>query len=91
VDDWSKQGKRVIALGYQPVSGESITELDHDHLYQGIHLLGLAALLDAPREEVIVALKKMNQAGVHVKMITGDDPQTARAIGQQLGLTDGPI
>lgn len=91
VNDWSKQGKRVIAVGYQPVSDNSITELDHDHLYQGVHLLGLAALLDAPREEVIVALQKMNQAGVHVKMITGDDPQTARAIGQQLGLTDGPI
>ena len=65
--------------------------MEHEHLYQGIKFLGLAALLDAPREEVIVALKKMNTAGVHVKMITGDDPQTARAIGKELGLTNGPI
>ena len=91
VDQWSKQGKRVIAVGYQPVQGENLVEVKHDHLYQGIHLLGLAALQDAPREEVIVALKQMNQAGVSVKMITGDDPQTARAIGKQLGLTNGPI
>ena len=91
VDQWSKQGKRVIAVGYQPVKGENLMEVEHDHLYQGIHLLGLAALQDAPREEVIVALKQMNQAGVSVKMITGDDPQTARAIGKQLGLTNGPI
>ena len=86
VDDWSKAGKRVIAVGYQPVNGENLMEVEHDHLYKGIHLLGLAALQDAPREEVIVALKQMNRAGVSVKMITGDDPQTARAIGKQLGL-----
>lgn len=81
VDEWSKEGKRVIALGYQAVTGPALTEVEHDHLYQGFHLLGLAALQDAPREEVIAALKTMNQAGVAVKMITGDDPQTARAIG----------
>ena len=91
VDDWSKAGKRVIAVGYQPVTGENLMEVEHDHLYRGIHLLGLAALQDAPREEVIVALKQMNRAGVSVKMITGDDPQTARAIGKQLGLSTGPI
>lgn len=91
VDDWSQAGKRVIAVGYQPVDGPALTEVHHDQLYQGVHLLGLAALLDAPREEVVAALKQMNQAGVHVKMITGDDPQTARAIGQQLVLTNGPI
>ena len=91
VNEWSQAGKRVIAVGYQPVEGAQLTDVHHDQLYKGVHLLGLAALLDAPREEVITALKQMNRAGVHVKMITGDDPQTARAIGQQLGLTDGPI
>lgn len=91
VAEWSKEGKRVIAVGYQPLKQNDLTEVDHEDLYEGIHLLGLAALQDAPREEVIVALKKMNKAGVSVKMITGDDPQTASAIGRQLGLTDGPI
>lgn len=91
VNDWSVEGKRVIALGYRVVRGENLMEIEHDHLYQGIHLLGLAALQDAPREEVIAALKTMNNAGVAVKMITGDDPQTARAIGQQLGLAPGEI
>lgn len=91
VDEWSKAGKRVIAVGYQPVTGKNLMEVEHDHLYNGIHLLGLAALQDAPREEVITALAQMNRAGVAVKMITGDDPQTARAIGKQLGLSNGPI
>ncbi len=35
----------------------------------------MAALQDPPREEVVVALQKMNQAGVAVKMITGDHPE----------------
>lgn len=91
VNDWSAAGKRVIALGFRIVEGENLMEIEQDHLYQGIHLLGLAALQDAPREEVIAALKTMNNAGVAVKMITGDDPQTARAIGQQLGLAPGKI
>lgn len=91
VHDWSTAGKRVIAVGYQPVDGSPLTDVSHEQLFQGIHLLGLAALQDAPREEVIVALKKMNKAGVSVKMITGDDPQTARAIGKQLGLAPGEI
>lgn len=42
VDEWSQQGKRVIALGYQTVTGENLLEVEHDHLYRGIHLLGLA-------------------------------------------------
>ncbi|MCI1287535.1 MAG: HAD-IC family P-type ATPase [[Lactobacillus] timonensis] len=90
-DEWSREGKRVIALGYQEVSGSTLTEVEHNSLFQGVHLLGLAALQDTPREEVIAALKTMNQAGVAVKMITGDDPQTAKAIGQQLGLASGEI
>lgn len=92
VDEWSQEGKRVIAVGYRKVpAGETLTDVEHDHLYAGITLLGLAALRDAPREEVITALKTMNSAGVAVKMITGDDPKTARAIGQELGLSTGEI
>lgn len=92
VDQWSQNGKRVIAVGYREVpTTEELTEVEHEHLYAGIHFLGLAALRDAPREEVIAALHIMNKAGVAVKMITGDDPQTASAIGKELGLAPGKI
>lgn len=92
IHQWSKQGKRVIAVGYKPLNAHfAIDKVIHDDLQDGVQFLGLAALLDPPREEVISALKTMNTAGVHVKMITGDDPQTASSIGKQLGLTVGPI
>lgn len=86
---WSQKGKRVIALGYKSVTKQK--QVTHEQLAAGITWLGLAALQDPPRPEVVTALKKMNQAGVAVKMITGDHPKTAQAIGQQLGLAPGKI
>lgn len=83
----SKEGKRVVAVGYQLIDQETTTIDDHI-LDQGIQLLGIAGIIDPPREEVIASLKEMNQAGVHVKMITGDHPLTAKAIGAKLGLAE---
>lgn len=91
-DYWSKQvlalseeGKRVVAVGYKTVS-PATEEVSHELLAEGIHFLGLAGIIDPPREEVIGSLKDMRQAGVEVKMITGDHPVTAKTIGEQLGL-----
>ncbi|MCL0312557.1 HAD-IC family P-type ATPase [Apilactobacillus sp. TMW 2.2459] len=85
VADLSEHGKRVIAVGYQDVDA-SVNEITHDQIKQGIHLLGLAGIIDPPRESVMKALREMNEAGIAVKMITGDNPITAKAIGEQLGL-----
>lgn len=85
VTQLSEEGKRVVAVGYKKVSAD-ITEVTHELLLEGIHLLGLAGIIDPPREEVMDALKVMNEAGVSVKMITGDHPLTAKAIGEKLGL-----
>ncbi|HNE72071.1 MAG TPA: cation-translocating P-type ATPase, partial [Giesbergeria sp.] len=52
--------------------------------------LGLVALADPPRPEVPAALAECRRAGVRVVMMTGDHPATARAIAQQVGLSDRP-
>ena len=57
----------MIAVGYQEVKGKKLSEVTHQDLYQGITWLGMAALQDPPREEVVVALQKMNQAGVQLR------------------------
>lgn len=85
VTELSEEGKRVVAVGFKKVSSD-IEEVTHELLSQGIDLLGIAGIIDPPREEVIHALKEMNRAGVHVKMITGDHPLTAKAIGEKLCL-----
>ena len=52
--------------------------------------LGLVALADPPRPEVPAALAECRRAGVRVIMMTGDHPATARAIAQQVGLSERP-
>ncbi len=43
-------------------------------------------MMDPPRPEAITAIADCLQAGIRVKMITGDHPQTAMSIGKMLGL-----
>ena len=50
--------------------------------------LGLAAIMDPPRPECVEAIKEAHRAGITVKMITGDHPKTAQAIGEVLGIVD---
>lgn len=85
VTNLTEQGKRVVAVGYQVVSN-LVTQITPELLTKGIHFLGIAGIIDPPEESVIPALKEMNQAGVSVKMITGDHPLTAKAIAEKLNL-----
>lgn len=87
VEDYSRQGKRVIAVGFRKVDS-NVTDVTHELIGQGLNFLGLAAIIDPPREEVIQALKEIRSASVEVKMITGDSAATATAIGEKLGLAD---
>ncbi|KRL54567.1 HAD-IC family P-type ATPase [Furfurilactobacillus rossiae] len=87
IHDLTTQGKRVVAVGRKLV-GKDISEVTHETLRDGVDFLGIVGIIDPPREEVIDALKEMRTAGVKVKMITGDHPDTATAIGRQLGLAD---
>ncbi|APX71124.1 HAD-IC family P-type ATPase [Companilactobacillus allii] len=87
VKRFSEDGKRVIAVGYENEK-KTTNEITHDIITDGINFLGLVAIIDPPREEVIEALKVMNTAGVDVKMITGDNAIIAKSIGKQLGLAD---
>lgn len=89
-DQLAKQGKRVVALGVIKPT-EQLTKLTHEHLQSGFSFLGLVGIIDPPRPEVIAALREMNKAKVEVKMITGDAPLTAAAIGRQLGLAPGEL
>lgn len=87
VTELSEQGKRVVAVGFKPVSSD-LSEITHEILEEGIEFLGLAGIIDPPRKEVIDALQDMKNARVGVKMITGDHPVTAKSIGEQLGLAE---
>ncbi|WP_442886155.1 HAD-IC family P-type ATPase [Companilactobacillus sp. HBUAS56257] len=87
VESFSKEGKRVIAVGFEK-EPDNTDEVTHEMIVDGLNFLGLVAIIDPPREEVIESLKVMRSAGVEVKMITGDNAITAKAIGEKLGLAD---
>ncbi|MFC6175639.1 HAD-IC family P-type ATPase [Companilactobacillus huachuanensis] len=82
---FSAEGKRVIAVGYEKAPNDA-DEVTHEMIVDGLNFLGLVAIIDPPREEVIESLKIMRDAGVEVKMITGDNAVTAKSIGEKLGL-----
>ncbi|MEJ7843850.1 MAG: HAD-IC family P-type ATPase, partial [Rubrobacter sp.] len=80
----SSQGMRVLALASKSGAGrDTIEEADAD---DGFELLGLMGMIDPPRQETIEAVAACHNAGITVKMITGDHAGTAAAIGRQIGL-----
>ena len=81
----ASRGRRVLAFAVKAVKSEH-TVLEHDDVQDSLILLGLAGLIDPPRQEAIESIAKCHHAGIDVKMITGDHAVTASAIGKQLGL-----
>lgn len=87
ITDLAAKGNRVIAAAYLevPKNQQTITAKD----LQALIFLGLAGLIDPPREEVFAAISACQSAGIRVKMITGDHALTAETIGNQLGIAKG--
>ncbi len=85
IEAMAQQGKRVLAIAIKPVSHEQMGLIFSD-VENDLIMLGLFGLIDPPREEAIGAVRQCHQAGIRVKMITGDHGATARAIARQLKL-----
>jgi Ca2+-transporting ATPase len=87
-DAMTKDALRVIGLAYRmekdvPDDPEKIkaTELEKDLVF-----VGLSGMIDPPRTEVRPALEHARHAGIRTVMITGDFPNTAKAIAEAIGL-----
>lgn len=84
----ASEGRRLIAAAYREAdNGKSA--LSHEDLKQELIFLGLIGIIDPPREEAVEAIKVCKEAGIRVKMITGDHLLTAKAIGKEIGIGDG--
>jgi cation-transporting ATPase F len=81
----ARRGERVLAFAIGSAD-PSQAELEPRHLDAGLEFLGLQGMLDPPRPEAQAAVAACQQAGITVKMITGDHLETARSIAGQLGL-----
>ncbi|MDX1266652.1 MAG: HAD-IC family P-type ATPase, partial [Oceanisphaera sp.] len=78
-------GQRVLAFAVKTVTLQHRV-LAHADVEGSLTLIGMVGMIDPPRAEAIAAVAECHDAGIRVKMITGDHTQTALAIGKQIGL-----
>ncbi|BCA84614.1 ATPase [Enterococcus saigonensis] len=79
----AKKGQRVLAFAVKTLPVK--TKLSHEVLTE-LDFVGIAGIIDPPKESAIQAVKETQAAGITVKMITGDHKDTAQAIGKEIGL-----
>ena len=87
VNMMAEKGLRVLAFACK-VFTTRIQSVTHTDVAEGFSFLGLQAMMDPPRKEVIAAIRTCKNAGISVKMITGDHVATAIAIAHQIGLNE---
>ncbi|MCJ1285291.1 hypothetical protein MMC26_004631 [Xylographa opegraphella] len=82
------QGLRVLALASKKFKGSIASDAvyDRDAIESNLTFLGLIGIYDPPRLESYNAVKQCHQAGIAVRMLTGDHPGTARVIAAQVGI-----
>jgi len=85
----SSKALRVLAFAYKEVKAEPKTEKS---IETGLVYIGLQAMMDPPREEVIEVIHRVQaEAGMRVVMITGDYIETAKAVANEIGIEGGAI
>lgn len=85
IASYARKGLRMLGVVYRE-QAEAITKLEHSDIQQNMTFLGVAGIMDPPRSEAIEAIRLCQNAGINVKMITGDHPETALAIGAMLNI-----
>ena len=85
--EWSRHNEAMAANGLRvlALAEKKVGTID-DEPYANLQLIGLAGLMDPPREDVKEVLKLCRAAGIRVIMATGDQVVTAQAIGKAVGL-----
>lgn len=86
VDEMASDGLRVLAFAQKELQDSSVSILRESDIQEGFVYLGFIGMIDPPRKEAYTAIQSCREAGIKVKMVTGDHPITADAIGRDLGL-----
>jgi len=88
-DSMTQEALRVLGVAFRVtrhMNNENDVEARSDELEQGLIFVGLIGMIDPARPEVPTAIKVARKAGIRTIMITGDYPNTARAIAEDIGL-----
>ncbi|MFO7721061.1 MAG: cation-translocating P-type ATPase [Gillisia sp.] len=82
VSNFASQGLRVLAVGEAKFSGNNFPESQEDFQFE---FLGLLGFYDPPKKNIKNTLNTLYDAGINVKIITGDNTLTTTAIAKMVG------
>ena len=90
---YQNKAMRTLAFAYKPLPNEVETNFADPKLLQDLTLQAVAAISDPIRQDVPAAVKECIDAGIEVKIVTGDTAATAIEIARQIGIwhKDTPI
>ena len=84
--EFQNQGMRTLGFAYKPLGDGEDPVKDGKIVAKGLTFMGIVAISDPIRPDVADAVRDVNDAGIDVKIVTGDTPATAREIGRQIGI-----
>jgi Ca2+-transporting ATPase len=82
--EMASRAYRILAFAYRELPD---AKYERGEIEKELTFIGLVGIIDPPREEVAEAIRKCKSAGIKVKMVTGDQRETAVAIAKRIGLT----
>ncbi len=89
--EYQNMAMRTLGFAYQEVDEGDATIVDGKVAATGLTFLGIVAISDPVRADVPDAVKEVTDAGIKVKIVTGDTPGTAKEIGRQIGLWNDAV
>ena len=84
IKELASNGLRVMAFGSKETDKNE--KLTKDLIETGLDFHGIVGIIDPPRSEAIKSIEECKNAGIVIKMITGDHALTASAIGKKIGI-----
>jgi Mg2+-importing ATPase len=84
----SNEGYRTLGVAYKPATADHNFVKDDE---EGMIFLGFVTLFDPPKKDVQQTIAKLNDLGVKLKLITGDNALVAKSLAAQVGIADPKI
>ncbi len=84
--EYQNRAMRTLGFAYQILEDDDATIAENKVVAKKLHFIGITAISDPVRLDVPAAVKECIDAGINVKIVTGDTPGTAKEIGRQIGL-----
>ncbi len=81
-NDYAEEALRVLAFAGREAPAKGPNAFSEENLT----FIGLVGIIDPPRETVKYSIETAQKAGIKIKIITGDNPITAKAVGKNIGL-----